>query len=142
MSGAFGYPVFLEVRQRRCLVVGGGREARDKTVALAELGAFVTVSDPAHELTAELSGRVGLDMHVGPFDPALLDGVFLAIVACDDRQERRRVAAIVRAAGVLVSAVDENDLCDWAAPADPSARRAHGGARDRRDRPGARGATA
>ena len=54
---------------------------------------------------------------MGPFEPALLDGVFLAIVACDDRHERRRVAAIVRAAGVLVNAVDENDLCDWAAPA-------------------------
>lgn len=117
MSGAFGYPVFLDVRGRRCLVVGGGREAREKAAVLLDLGASVIVSDERHERTSELTGRDGLELHRGAFDGALLPGVFLAIVACDDRGERRRVAALVREAGVLVSAVDENDLCDWAAPA-------------------------
>jgi len=117
VSGAFGYPIFLEVRGRRCLVVGGGREARAKAEALADLGARVIVSDPEHELTADLADRDELELHTGPFDPALLEGTFLVVAANDDRVERRRVAAIARGAGALVSAVDENDLCDWAAPA-------------------------
>lgn len=117
MSAAFGYPVFLEVRGRRCLVVGGGREARDKAATLLDLGAIVIVSDERHELTSELAERDGAQLHRGPFGRALLEDVSLAIVACDDRGDRRRIAAVVREAGVLVSAVDENDLCDWAAPA-------------------------
>jgi siroheme synthase-like protein len=117
VSGAFGYPVFLEVRDRRCLVVGGGREAREKAGTLLDQGASVVVIDERHERTSELAEREGAVLHRGPFERELLDGVFLAIVACDDRRERRRVAALVREAGVLVSAVDENDLCDWAAPA-------------------------
>jgi siroheme synthase-like protein len=117
VAGAFGYPVFLEVRGRRCLVVGGGREARDKAATLLDQGARVVVSDELHESTSELEARAGAELHRGPFEHALLKGVFLAIVACDDRGERRRVAALVRESGVLVSAVDENDLCDWAAPA-------------------------
>jgi siroheme synthase-like protein len=117
VSGAFGYPVFLEVRGRRCLVVGGGREAREKASTLLDQGASVVVSDVRHECTSGLADRDGAQLHRGPFERALLENVFLAIVACDDRRERRRVAAMVRDAGVLVSAVDENDLCDWAAPA-------------------------
>lgn len=117
MSGAFAYPVFLEVRERRCLIVGGGREARSRAGALAELGARVIVSDPRHELTRDLVGRRGIELHEGPFEPVLLVGVSLVIAASYDRAERRRVAALAREAGVLVNAVDENDLCDWAAPA-------------------------
>jgi siroheme synthase-like protein len=117
MSGAFAYPVFLEVRDRRCLIVGGGPEALARASALAELGARVLVSDTDHRQTSELDGVPGVETHVGPFRPELLEGTFLVIVASNDRVERRRVAKLARAAGVLVNAVDENDLCDWAAPA-------------------------
>jgi len=117
MTTPFAFPVFLEVRGRRCLVVGGGREARHKAIALADLGARVVVSDPEHRATADLAGRPGIELHHGPFEGHLVEGVLLAIVAADDRAERRRIATEARAAGVLVNAVDENDLCDWAAPA-------------------------
>jgi siroheme synthase-like protein len=117
LSVAFGYPVNLDVRDRRCLIVGGGSEARARAAALAELGARVVVSDTHHELTGELGSHPGVELHVGPFDAALLDGAFLVIAASDDRAERRRVATLARETGHLVNAVDENDLCDWAAPA-------------------------
>jgi siroheme synthase-like protein len=117
VSGAFSYPVFLEVRGRRCVVVGGGREARDKAASLAALGAHVVVSATRHEATAELEASARVELLTGPFDPVLLEGAFLVISACEDRTERRRVAAIARQSCGLVSAVDENDLCDWAAPA-------------------------
>jgi precorrin-2 dehydrogenase/sirohydrochlorin ferrochelatase len=117
VSGAFAYPVFLEVRGRRCLVVGGGREAHAKATALAELGAHVVVSDDRHEATAALSDHAGVELRTGAFDPTLLEGVFLVVAASDDRVERRRIGVLAREAGALVSAVDENDLCDWAAPA-------------------------
>jgi siroheme synthase-like protein len=115
--GAFAFPVFLEVRGRRCLVVGGGVEARHKAEALAALEASVMVSDPDHDHTARLAGTPGVTLHWGTFHEDLLSGISLAIVACDDRHERRRIARLVGEAGVLVNAVDENDLCDWAAPA-------------------------
>jgi siroheme synthase-like protein len=117
VSAPFSYPVFLEVRGRRCIVVGGGREAREKAASLADLGARVVVTATRHEATAELATRAHVELRTGPFDPALLDGAFLVISACEDRVERRRVAGIARESGALVSAVDENDLCDWAAPA-------------------------
>jgi siroheme synthase-like protein len=117
MSRAFAFPVFLEVRGRRCLVVGGGSEARARASALAALGARVVVSDRDHAKTRDLRDLEGVQLHEGPFDPALFEGTFLAIVAGDDRAERRRIAAQARDAGVLVNAVDENELCDWAAPA-------------------------
>jgi siroheme synthase-like protein len=117
VSGAFGYPVFLEVRERHCLIVGGGHEARARAEGLAKLGAHVLVVDPDHELTRELGDQPGIELRVGSFEPDQLIGMSLVIVACDDRSERRRVATIAREAGVLVNAVDENDLCDWAAPA-------------------------
>ena len=47
------YPVFLNIRGKRCVVVGGGEVALRKVKALLECGANVTVVSPA--LCLELS---------------------------------------------------------------------------------------
>jgi precorrin-2 dehydrogenase/sirohydrochlorin ferrochelatase len=100
VSGAFAFPIFVEVRGRRVLVVGDGHEARAKRQALTELDAQVVAPDPAE-----------------PIDPAVVDGAVLAIVATGDRARDREVAALVRSRGVLVNTVDDVDYCDWSAPA-------------------------
>ena len=55
----FGYPVMLEVRERRCVVIGGGAIGEVKVRGLLDAGAHVTVIDPAPNpgLRRSLLGR-------------------------------------------------------------------------------------
>jgi precorrin-2 dehydrogenase/sirohydrochlorin ferrochelatase len=113
----FGFPIQLEVRGRRVLVAGAGREAAHKAAALAELGARVVVWARRHDRTASLAGTPGIELAAGDFDPGLLEGALIAIVAEEDRELGREIARAARARGVLVNTVDDLDHCDWSAPA-------------------------
>lgn len=117
VHGAFGYPIMVEVRGRSVVVAGGRREAAHKAEVLAELGATVIVWAPVHAQTSALIGRPGVELRSGPFDPAILAGAVLAIVATGDRDLDRRIAAASRSSGVLVNTVDDVPNCDWSAPA-------------------------
>jgi siroheme synthase-like protein len=100
-SGAFAFPIFVEVRGRRVFVAMGSHESDAKAEALAELG-------------ADVSAYRALD---GPFHPALLDGAVLAIVGTGDRSLDHRIAAACRERSLLVNTVDDIPWCDWSAPA-------------------------
>lgn len=54
----FGFPVLLEMKGRRCLVVGGGRVGRARAQALADAGAAVVAvePDPQAAMLASLLG--------------------------------------------------------------------------------------
>ena len=43
----FGFQINLDVKDRPCLVVGGGDEATEKTKKLLDAGAKVTVINPS-----------------------------------------------------------------------------------------------
>ena len=51
------YPMFVDVEGRRCLVVGGGPVATEKTEKLLDHGAVVRLVSP--EITPELAALVG-----------------------------------------------------------------------------------
>jgi precorrin-2 dehydrogenase/sirohydrochlorin ferrochelatase len=98
------YPVNLDLRERRCVVVGGGQVAERKTLSLLEAGAEVTVVSPS--LTPKLadlaaSGKV---LQVpAPFHEAHLAGAHLVIAATNDRSVNRAVAQLCRKKGILVN---------------------------------------
>ncbi|MFZ5641433.1 MAG: precorrin-2 dehydrogenase/sirohydrochlorin ferrochelatase family protein, partial [Bacillota bacterium] len=48
------YPVYLDLRRKKCLVVGGGKVAERKVRSLLDCGAEVYVVSP--QLTTELAG--------------------------------------------------------------------------------------
>ena len=55
------YPVFLDLRDRPCVIVGGGRVAERKAISLLEAGADVTVVSPTLTpklQTLSLSGKI------------------------------------------------------------------------------------
>ena len=98
-------PVGLDVRGRRCLVVGGGAVGTRKSLTLARAGASVTVVSPTvtDELT-ELIDAGRIHWVRDAFRNAQVRGVFLAVAATDDAAHN---AAVVQAA------VDEGALvCD------------------------------
>jgi len=117
MTGAFGFPIFVDLRGRSVFVAGGAREATAKATAMAELGAHVTVWAAEHRQAATLDATPGIRRVNGRFRPALLDGATLAIVATGDRALDGRIAASARARRVLVNTVDDVRNCDWSAPA-------------------------
>jgi len=111
------FPVFMDLRSRRCLVVGGGDVAVRKARLLLRAGGHVLVVAPA--LNAEAQRLVGPQFcHVAREYRALdLDGVVLAIAATDDRAVNSAVARDAMARQLPVNVVDAPELCSVIVPA-------------------------
>ena len=80
------YPLFMDLKERRALVVGSGEVAERKAEALRRCGALV-------------------DIHPA-FDPRALDGCALAIGAEAPEADLRALSAEARARGIPVNIVD------------------------------------
>ncbi|MBO0856972.1 MAG: bifunctional precorrin-2 dehydrogenase/sirohydrochlorin ferrochelatase [Chloracidobacterium sp.] len=112
------YPIYLDLKGRDALVVGGGEVAEGKALQLVQAGARVNVVSP--ELTEALSAAAGRGdiMHIaGSFIEENLNGKFLVISASSDRKVNERVANAARERGLLCNVVDQGDLCDFITPA-------------------------
>jgi siroheme synthase-like protein len=96
-------PVFLELRGRKVVVVGGGRVATSKLEGLLAAGADVTVVAP------RIDGRIQQESVVllpRPFAPSDLDGAWL-VVAAATPSVNRDVRAAAEERRIFVNAVDD-----------------------------------
>jgi precorrin-2 dehydrogenase/sirohydrochlorin ferrochelatase len=118
-DGAAGeyYPVLLDLRGRRCAVIGGGAVGEGKVDRLLAAGARVTVVSPA--LTARLAEWAGEDRvrHVArAYAEGDLAGHALAFVAVGDRAVASAVAEEAGRRGIWVNAADDPARCDFILP--------------------------
>lgn len=117
MSNLF-YPIALDLRAKRCLVVGGGLIAEGKLDALLASGALVTLVSPTIRSRISALAETGaITVHLRPFEVNDLAGAFIVIAATDDRPLNAEIALASRAAGILVNAVDDPPYCDFYAVA-------------------------
>lgn len=104
------YPVFLDVRDRSCVVVGGGKVAERKAVALFDAGADLTVV--SLELTShlrELADKGKITYHPKNFDEQDLAGAYLVIAATNDALVNDAVARTCRKNDILVNVATSPD---------------------------------
>ena len=106
-SGAELFPLFLKLRGRPVLLVGGGPVGTAKAQALAEAGAVVTVVAPQlTEALVALAGARGWTVHQRGFVDGDVTGVWLAIAAATS-EVNRAVAQAAEARQLFVVAVDD-----------------------------------
>ena len=110
-------PIFLNIRQQPCLVVGGGAVAARKTAMLLRAGGHVTVLAPA--LAADFDayleeGRV--TYRATSFRPEDVNDYVIVIAATDDQAVNRAVAEAAKAKRIAVNVVDQPELCSFIMP--------------------------
>src|SRR6266511_2017760 len=112
------YPIYLDLKGRDVLVVGGGAVAEGKALQLLEAGARVTVVSPQLTEALRAAADRGEITHLdGSFAEGDLNGAFLVIGATDDRKVNENVARAARERGMLCNVVDQPDLCNFITPA-------------------------
>lgn len=112
------YPVYLDVRGRTCLVVGGGAVGTRKVVKLLECGARVRVVSPEVTPTlAQYADDGAIDLHLRAYSAEDLQGAFLVIGATDDMDLNRRVHADSEKLDKLCNTADRPEICNFILPA-------------------------
>jgi siroheme synthase-like protein len=111
------YPVYLEMREQPCVVIGGGKIAEGKVDGLLAAKANVTVIAP--ELTPhlrELAEYYRITYIPRTYQPGDLTGAFLVICATDQAEINHEVWQEATANHQLVNVVDDTPRCNFIAP--------------------------
>lgn len=111
------YPAFIDVRARRCFVIGGGKIGEEKVSKLLDCGAKVVVISP--EVSAgvrELADGERVEWVRRPYRFGDLEGAFIAIAATDNPKVNRQIYDEAQQRNVLLNVVDVTSLCTFIAP--------------------------
>ncbi|MGO8756389.1 MAG: siroheme synthase CysG [Gallionellaceae bacterium] len=108
-------PIFLNLNNKPCLVVGGGEVAMRKASVLLQAGAAVKIVAPRLTESFELDSRFTYSAE--RFRPEQLDGVALAIAATDDGAVNEQVSREAKLRNIPVNVVDNPALCSFIMPA-------------------------
>jgi glutamyl-tRNA reductase len=112
------YPIFLNLKGRRCVVVGGGSVAERKTGMLLEHQASVTVISPTLSIGLQhLAEQGAIQTIIRNYQTGDLEEAFLVIAATDDPCINTAIADQRRKQRALVNVVDDPEISDFIVPA-------------------------
>ena len=96
-------PIFMNIRERPCLVVGGGKVAARKVVLLNQAHARITVVSPELcDNLRELRESGQISYRAGKFRPADLTEQSLVIAATNDEGVNREISELCKARGLAM----------------------------------------
>ncbi|HEX4029516.1 MAG TPA: siroheme synthase CysG [Terracidiphilus sp.] len=107
-------PIFLKLEGRRCLLVGAGTVALEKIGSLLRTGAVLRVVAPeARDEVSALAREGKLEWVRKTFEPADLDGQFVAITATNVPAVNESVYRSAVERGIACNSVDDIPNCDF-----------------------------
>jgi uroporphyrin-III C-methyltransferase/precorrin-2 dehydrogenase/sirohydrochlorin ferrochelatase len=115
---AMFYPIYLDLRNRDCLVVGGGPIATGKVAGLIDAGARVTVvALEASDAIARWHEQGVIEWHRRAFVSEDIAPAFMVIAATADGALNAQVYQLANMQQRIANAVDDLDNCNFIAPA-------------------------
>lgn len=112
------FPIFCNLKGKRCLIVGGGQVATHKAKSLLAAGAVLRLV--ASTLTPELAGLHAcgdIEWFPATFAPQYLHSCWLVIAATSDPQVNRQVAGAASARHLFCNVTDDLSAATFISPA-------------------------
>jgi len=112
------YPMYIDLTNRKVVVIGGGNVACRKVERLIECQANVTLISP--EIVPplqELTDQMRIELHLRPYQPGDLAGAWLVIAACDVPHVNQQVFDEANLLHIFCNVVDDPPLCSFQVPA-------------------------
>ena len=111
------YPLMLNLKGKKCVVVGGGHVALRKVKMLLDCGADITVVSPKPHLgMAKLSEKKAIRLIHRDYKVGDLTDATLAVASTDVKEINRTVAHEAKRLGILVNVVDDPRLSSFILP--------------------------
>ncbi|MFH0926355.1 MAG: bifunctional precorrin-2 dehydrogenase/sirohydrochlorin ferrochelatase [bacterium] len=112
------YPINLDLRNKRCIVIGGGQIAERKTFSLLECGAEVLLISPGVTQRLDRLRQENKNFYYrnGYYHRDDLKGAALVISATNDHEVNCKIANDAKELNIIVNVVDVPDLCDFIVP--------------------------
>lgn len=111
------YPIFLDVKDRCCLVAGGGGVGTRKALGLARAGARVTVVSLGFSDELSNTPVSAITLKKKKFEDSDLDGMSLAFAATDNMQLNAGIRQAAQKKNILCNIADGRDKGDFILPA-------------------------
>ena len=109
------FPFFAEIKDEKCLVVGGGMVALRKIEKLLPFGVKITVVSPA--FCAEIEEMTDIRKVQRPFEKKDIEGMRFVIGATDEEAVNGKISALCREKNIPVNIVDDPAKCTFFFPA-------------------------
>ena len=110
-------PIFLNIRDRKCVIVGGGEIAFRKASLLCRAGArlHIQAEQVSDEMRA-LCDANGFTVSVAAYSSECLEDATLVVAATDDLAVNTAVSVDAKLNNVPVNVVDQPSLCTFIVP--------------------------
>jgi uroporphyrin-III C-methyltransferase/precorrin-2 dehydrogenase/sirohydrochlorin ferrochelatase len=110
-------PIFMNIKDQPCLVVGGGQIASRKVFMLERAGGKVTVVSPELDPELQQQHQQGVIEYLAKaFEPDDIANQVVIIAATDNEAVNREIAEVAKRNGIPVNVVDAPELCSFIVP--------------------------
>lgn len=111
------FPLFVDLTDRKILVVGGGRIASRRVETLCRFGGDITVVAPGTEKILEELARDGkVRLIRRAYRQEDLRGAWMVLAATDDRELNEEIHRQAKKEGAWVNVSSDQELCDFHFP--------------------------
>lgn len=107
------FPMFVDIKKKKCLIVGGGTVALRKVQVLLDFGADVVVVAP--EAIPKIK-EYPVTVYQRNFEKEDLQGCELVVAATDDAGLNHEIAEAAQKQKIPVNAVDQQEDCSFIFP--------------------------